>query len=140
MMKANLLGKLSTALVTGALLTAVFSAPSFAEGFTEEQAAAGKAKFGQNCQRCHAGDLTGNSPFPPITGDRFFGRWGGRTVNDRFNFVSTRMPFDRPGQLDKQAYVDIIAFWLSFNGYTPGNEALTNDPERMKQIVIQPQS
>ncbi len=139
-MKANLVGKLSAALVTGALLTAVFSAPSFAEGFTEEQAATGKAKFCQNCQRCHAGDLTGNSPFPPITGERFFGRWGGRTVNDLYNFVSSRMPFDRPGQLDKQDYVDIIAFWLSFHGYTPGNEALTNDPERMKQIVIQPQS
>ena len=125
-------------LVAGALLTAAFSASSFAEGFTEEQAAAGKAKYGQNCQRCHAGDLTGNSPFPPLTGDGFFSRWSGRTAADLFNFVSSRMPFDRPGQLDKQDYLDIVAYWLSFQGYAPGNEALTSG--NLSGVEIQPQS
>lgn len=105
-----------------------------AEGFTAEQAASGKAKFEQNCQRCHAGDLTGNGPFPPLTGERFMSRWGGRTSADLFNFISRRMPRDRPGQLAKEDYVEIVAFWLDFHGHAAGGETLTESTG----IVLQP--
>ncbi len=131
------IGKARTCLfgvLSAAAFGALVSSGAQAEGFTAEQAASGKAKFEQNCQRCHAGDLTGNVPFPPLTGDRFLSRWGSRTSGDLFNFISGRMPFDQPGQLAKEDYVEIIAFWLSIHGHAPGSEALTDSAE----IVLQP--
>lgn len=113
--------------VTAVAFGAFFLSGAHAEGFTEEQATSGKAKFEQNCQRCHAADLTGNGPFPPLTGDRFMSRWGSRTSAQLFNFISTRMPRDRPGQLANGDYVDIVAYWLSFHGHAAGGEALTGD-------------
>jgi mono/diheme cytochrome c family protein len=115
----------SLAAVAAIALGAFFASGAQAEGFTEGQAADGKAKYEQNCQRCHAADLTGNGPFPPLTGDRFMSRWGSRTSAELFNFISTRMPRDRPGQLAKADYVEIVAYWLSFHGKTAGGEALT---------------
>ncbi len=120
--------------LSAAAFGALVSSGAQAEGFTAEQAASGKATFEQNCQRCHAADLTGNGPFPPLTGDRFMSRWGSRTAGDLFNFISRRMPRDRPGELAKEDYVEIIAFWLSFHGHAPGSETLTDSA----QIVLQP--
>lgn len=131
------IGKVRTCLfgvLSAAAFGALVSPGAQAEGFTAEQAASGKATFEQNCQRCHAGDLTGNEPFPPLTGDRFLSRWGSRTSADLFNFISVRMPRDRPGQLAKEDYVEIVAFWLGFHGHAPGSEALTDSA----QIVLQP--
>ncbi len=130
-------GKIRTCLfgvLSAAAFGAFVSSGAQAEGFTAEQAASGKAVFEQNCQRCHAADLTGNGPFPPLTGDRFLSRWGSRTSGDLFNFVSRRMPRDRPGQLAKEDYVEIVAFWLSFHGHAPGGEALTDNAK----IGLQP--
>ena len=120
--------------LSAAAFGALVSPGAQAEGFTAEQAASGKATFEQNCQRCHAADLTGNGPFPPLTGDGFMSRWGSRTSGDLFNFISVRMPRDRPGQLAKEDYVEIVAFWLSFHGHAPGGEALTDGAG----IVLQP--
>ena len=122
----------------GALGAAVFvvllSSSGHAEGFTAEQAASGKVTFEKNCQVCHAADLTGNANFPPLTGERFMSRWGSRTAGDLFNFISRRMPFDRPGQLAQEDYVEIIAYWLSFNGHAPGTEPLTDSG----RVVLRP--
>lgn len=125
--------------VAGISLGVLFAFGAHAEGFTAEQAAAGKDKFAQNCQGCHGDDLTGRSFFPPITGDRFMSKWQGRTAAQLLTFMSTRMPNDRPGGLAMDDYTDILAYWLSFNGYTPGGGPLTNDPARLGQITIEPQ-
>ncbi len=133
-MRIGKVRKFSLGAVTAIALGALFASGAQAEGFTAEQAASGKATFEQNCQRCHAADLTGNGPFPPLTGDRFMSRWGSRTAGDLFNFISSRMPFDRPGQLAKEDYVEIVAYWLSFHGHAPGSDSLTDDAG----IVLQP--
>ena len=133
-MKIRKVGTCLLGLWSAAAFGALVSSGAQAEGFTAEQAASGKAKFEQNCQRCHAGDLTGNAPFPPLTGDGFMSRWGSQTSGDLFNFISRRMPFDRPGQLAKEDYVEIIAFWLRFHGHAPGGETLTDS----SQVALQP--
>ena len=83
---------------------------------------------------CHAADLTGNGNFPPLTGDGFMRRWGSKTSSDLFNFISRRMPFDRPGQLAEEDYVVIVAYWLSVHGHAAGNESLTSG----SGVVLQP--
>ncbi len=133
-MKIRKLRNYSAGLASAIALGGLLAPAAHAEGFTEEQAASGKAKFEQNCQRCHAGDLTGNAPFPPLTGDGFMSRWGSQTSGDLFNFISRRMPFDRAGQLAKEDYVEIVAFWLRFHGHAPGGETLTAS----SQVALQP--
>lgn len=128
----------SLGVVTAIALGAFLAPGAHAEGFTAEQAASGKATFEQNCQRCHAADLTGNRPFPPLTGEKFMSRWGSRTAGDLFNFISRRMPRDRPGQLAKEDYVKIVAYWLSFHSHAPGSEPLTDNADQLGRIVLQP--
>ncbi len=121
--------------VVTAMAVGAFLAPGAqADGFTAEQAANGKAKFEQNCSGCHRADLTGGGGFPALTGDRFMGSWGSKTSSDLFNFISRRMPFDRPGQLAEEDYVVIIAYWLSVHGHAPGNQSLTSG----SGVVLQP--
>ena len=105
-----------------------------AEGFTAEQVSNGKATFEQNCSGCHRADLTGGGGFPPLTGDGFMSRWGSKTSSDLFNYISRRMPFDRPGQLAEEDYVVIIAYWLSVHGHAPGSDTLTSG----SGVVLQP--
>ena len=133
-MKIRKIRTLALGVLSAAAFGALVAPGAQAEGFTAEQAASGKAVFEQSCQRCHAGDLTGNGGFPPLTGDRFMSRWGGRTSADLFDFISSRMPRGRPGQLAQKDYVEIVAFWLSFHGHAPGGEALTGSD----RIVLQP--
>ena len=64
--------------------------------------------------------------------------WGNQTAGDLFNFISSRMPYDRPGQLAKGDYVDIVAYWLSFHNHAPGSEALTDNADQLEEIVLQP--
>ena len=133
-MKIRKLRNYSVGLASAIALGGLLAPAAHAEGFTEEQAASGKAKFEQNCQRCHAGDLTGNAPFPPLTGDGFMRSWGSRTSADLFNFISSRMPFDRPGQLAKEDYVEIVAYWLSFHGQAASGETLAGS----SKVALQP--
>lgn len=120
--------------VTAAALGAFLAPGAQADGFTAEQVTNGKATFEKNCSGCHAADLTGNGNFPPLTGDGFMRRWGSKTSSDLFNFISRRMPFDRPGQLAEEDYVVIDAYWLSVHGHAAGNESLTSG----SGVVLQP--
>jgi hypothetical protein len=47
------------------------------------------------------------------------------------------MPKDAPGSLSRQAYVDLVAFVLSKNGFPAGRTPLDRDPERLKRILIE---
>ena len=42
----------------------------------------------------------------------------------------------KPGSLDDESYIDIVAFVLSFNGHPPGKDRLLPDPDALEQIVI----
>ncbi len=128
----------SLGVVTTIVLGALVSPGAHAQGFTAEQAASGKATFEKNCQQCHRADLTGGGGFPALTGERFMSSWGNQTAGDLFNFISNRMPFDRPGQLAKGEYVNIVAYWLSFHNHAPGSEPLTDDANQLEGIVLQP--
>ncbi|MBI4544210.1 MAG: PQQ-binding-like beta-propeller repeat protein, partial [Gemmatimonadetes bacterium] len=87
--------------------------------FTEAQAVAGKAIFNRNCGECHApGHFTHRG---------FLGAWAGRSLADLLGQLRETMPFDRPGQLAPQEYVDVIAYILTLNGLPPGRDTLRAD-------------
>jgi len=71
---------------------------------------------------------------PGLSGGEFYGQWG--TAGDLFDFFSVAMPPTNPGGLSDQAYTDILAFILSFNGYPSGEQELPIDPALFHAIPV----
>jgi len=88
--------------------------------FTEAQAQAGQAAYGQNCARCHdAGEA------PQLSGTGFLNAWASRTTKDLFARIKDTMPVDNPGVLTNDSATSIVAYILKNNGAAPGVAALT---------------
>src|SRR5512147_1340193 len=68
--------------------------------FTAQQASAGRAAYLQNCASCHGDDLAGP---PALAGRPFLNSWGPRSTRDLFGYVSTTMPPEAPGALQRDA-------------------------------------
>jgi mono/diheme cytochrome c family protein len=107
--------------------------------FSETQAQAGMQAYLGQCSACHGGGLEGRPPFPPLTGEQFLGNWSGRPLAELFDYISSEMPDDRPGELDERTYAQVTAYVLQQNGF-PAGEALEPRSDRLEQLTIgQPQ-
>jgi alcohol dehydrogenase (cytochrome c) len=93
--------------------------------YTAAQAAAGRATYQANCSSCHAENLSGQNSASALAGGVFMSSWGDRTPGDLVGFLEGAMPPSNPGGLGEQAYVNVTAFILDFNGARPGNQSLT---------------
>jgi hypothetical protein len=52
-----------------------------------------------------------------------------------YDFISTTMPQDNPGELSKDSYRDVLAYILRRNGYPKGTSDLTEDAIRSTAMV-----
>jgi len=104
--------------------------------YTEEQARRGEATYRQECSSCHYDDLQGQGSTPPLVGEAFFSRWGSLSMDDMLTAIRTTMPQGAPASLSNQAYVDVMAHMLKVNGIPAGDVELSDDRERLKQIVV----
>lgn len=104
--------------------------------YTADQAARGKAQYGQTCANCHMDDLSGSGQALPLAGDAFTQTWEGQSVADLFDLIHNTMPQDRPGTLSPDAVVDVISYLLQYNQYPAGKDELKNDPDALKKILI----
>ena len=93
--------------------------------YTAAQAATGRGIYQASCAGCHGADLGGVNNAAPLAGGLFIGSWGNRTTNDLVGFLQGAMPPGNPGSLGEEAYVNVVAFLLDYNGARPGNQALT---------------
>jgi alcohol dehydrogenase (cytochrome c) len=93
--------------------------------YTAAQATAGRAIYQTNCSGCHAADLSGLNSASALAGGLFMSSWGDRTPGDLVAFLEGAMPPGNPGSLGEQAYIDVAAFILDFNGARAGNQPLT---------------
>ncbi len=91
--------------------------------YTQQQAQAGAAKYADNCEQCHGAQLEGRAG-PALRGPAFAPPSANLTVGEIFTMVSQQMPASNPGSLDRQDYVEIIAYLLQQNGYPAGPQAL----------------
>jgi alcohol dehydrogenase (cytochrome c) len=114
-----------TKVVGTCFISVVCYAQQGAGVYTAAQAAAGRAIYQANCSGCHAGDLSGQNSASALAGGVFISSWGDRTPNDLVSFLEGAMPPSKPGGLGDQAYVNVTAFILDFNGAHPGNQPLT---------------
>lgn len=113
--------------VTAVLLLAATGAGTAGSvSFTSSQAATGQKQYATSCAQCHGEQLEGGAG-PALTGANFktLGTKVGAHVGDIFTYMSTNMPLNDPASLPRSAYVNIMAFILSKNGYKPGKKALT---------------
>ena len=104
--------------------------------YTDDQAKEGQTQYSQNCAKCHLDDLSGSGEAQALAGDTFTQTWEGETVNDLFQVTYTTMPPDSPGSLTPEAGLDVVAYLLQSNQFPAGKDALKNDPEALKNIII----
>jgi cytochrome c len=106
--------------------------------YTADQAKRGQAVFVESCAKCHLEDLSGGRDSPPLVGNEFLGGWKGKTVAAFFDEVRMTMPFDSPGSLKPEQYIDLIAYLFSANKFPAGDKELANEPAALEQIKFEP--
>ena len=74
---------------------------------------------------------------PGLTGVAFRFRWRGLKVADIYDSVQSTMPPEEPGTLSDQAYIDLVAFLLSANGYPTGDRELAADSGLLEGIAVE---
>ncbi len=108
-----------TALGTGRLMAATGD-------YTQAQATTGHQVFSQHCAKCHGSNLKGQSG-PPLAGKKFKSNleYSKMTAQQLFAFIKSQMPYDAPGSLSKDQYLQAMAYILSKNGYPQGSAPLS---------------
>lgn len=96
--------------------------------FSTKQAERGEAVYLTSCQSCHAKS--------EYTGDKFKTAWVTKSVFDVFNQIRTEMPEDNPGSLERQQYIDVVAYIFSLNAFPAGASDLPGDDDGLKKIKI----
>lgn len=97
--------------------------------FTAEQAERGEQTFDNTCSFCHA-----TSQF---SGSTFMRSWGGAPVDQLYSLIASTMPYDAPGSLSTQQYVDVVAYILELNDLPAGDTELPTDPAALSEIRIE---
>lgn len=115
------------------------AAPAAEALYTQEQAERGGELYGENCQECHAADLSGIDPFPALRGSSFFSNWEDSTVGELLEYVEQNMPLSAAGSLEPQTYADIMAHLLMRWGYPAGETELPADPAEVLEAPVEPQ-
>lgn len=100
-----------------------------------DQQARGKALYIDKCASCHQDTLKGTTETPPLTGDMFWTNWDTYSANNLVEQVRTTMPEDNPGGLQREQYVDVVAYILRFNE-VPVTGDLPSDSDALKKVTI----
>jgi mono/diheme cytochrome c family protein len=96
--------------------------------FSEQQAQRGEGVYRTSCQSCHAKN--------EYTGDKFKVAWVSKTAYDIFDSIRTLMPDDNPGSLERQEYIDVVAYIFSLNAFPAGSSDLPGDDDGLKKVRI----
>ena len=105
-----------------------FQGKAASEGvYTKAQAERGLNLYDGSCASCHE--------LSKFKGPEFAKAWTAKPLSELHTAVRS-MPMDAPGSLSPQEYVDILAYFLSLNGYPPGPTALANTDEAIKAIMV----
>lgn len=125
---------ISRILITAAAISLSGGLAMAQEGvYTADQAAMGKQQYNANCAACHGSNLEGIDA-PALSGLDFLGNWA--TAANIHGYFSVAMPPTAPGQLGDEAYVNILAYIMSFNGIPAGETELTSDPDELASINL----
>lgn len=107
-----------------------FQGKAASEGiYTKDQAERGLTVYDTGCASCHE--------LSKFKGTEFANAWVAKPLTELHTALMS-MPMDAPGSLKPQEYADIIAYFLSINGYPAGETELAGDEATIKSITIDP--
>jgi alcohol dehydrogenase (cytochrome c) len=112
------------------------AAPARAATFSAAQLERGKTAYAHNCASCHGKGLEAGEFGPPLKGQAFLDRWGGRPVADLSSYLRTNMPPGRTGELNADTYRTLIALLLNANGVAAGQQELPGDPGALAAMRV----
>ena len=95
--------------------------------YTAAQASRGQLLYDTSCASCHE--------LSKFKGTEFSNAWADKPMLDRHTAVVS-MPMDAPGSMKPQEYADMIAYFLSLNGYPAGQTELAGDEASIKAVKI----
>lgn len=95
--------------------------------YTASQAARGRDLYDSSCASCHE--------MSKFRGAEFAKAWTDKPMSDLHAAVIS-MPMDAPGSMKPLEYADIIAYFLSINGYPAGQAELDGSDAAIKGIKI----
>jgi mono/diheme cytochrome c family protein len=95
--------------------------------FTSAQADRGMSIYDGQCASCHE--------LSRFKGKDFASAWTDKPLTDLHTAVKS-MPMDNPGSLNPQEYADILAYFLSINGYPAGQAELKGDDAAIGAIKV----
>lgn len=96
--------------------------------FSAKQAERGEGVYQTSCQSCHTRS--------EYTGDKFKVAWLSKSAFDVFDQIRTTMPEDNPGSLERQQYIDVVAYIFALNAYPAGADELPSDDDGLKKVRI----
>lgn len=103
--------------------------------YTVAQSAQGKSVYAQSCASCHGPSLS-DGDAPPLSGNDFRQRWGGKSVESLLNTMNATMPPARPGGLGAEMYAQVLAYILQQNGVYAGSRELSFDPSAAEAMIL----
>ena len=95
--------------------------------YTTAQADRGMNIYDGQCASCHE--------LSRFKGKDFASAWTDKPLTDLHVAVKS-MPMDNPGSLQPQEYADILAYFLSINGYPAGQTELKGDDASIKAVKV----
>lgn len=95
--------------------------------YTTAQADRGMTIYDGQCASCHE--------LSRFKGKDFASAWTDKPLTDLHTAVKS-MPMDNPGSLQPQEYADILAYFLSINGYPAGQAELKGDEASIKAVKV----
>ena len=107
------------------------------ETFTQEQFDQGLILYEAHCANCHGRELQG-AVASSLKGRVFRDTWQkpGVDVDDLYYIIKTNMPPERPGLLNEEELLPILAFVLGNNGVAAGSSELIGKGEYLESIQI----
>lgn len=105
-----------------------FQAKAASEGvYTAAQAERGLTLYDGACASCHE--------LGKFKGEEFTKAWTDKPLTDLHTAVIS-MPMDAPGSMKPQEYADILAYFLSINGYPAGETELAGGEDAIKAVKL----
>jgi alcohol dehydrogenase (cytochrome c) len=104
--------------------------------FTIAQATQGRDVYAKNCASCHGTNLGGSEFASSLRGVSFTMNWGGKTADELFTFINTKMPPASPGSLGPGAAAQLVAFILQTNGVQAGDKEFPTDATAQSAMTI----
>jgi cytochrome c5 len=95
--------------------------------YTAAQATRGSTLYDTSCASCHE--------LSKFKGPEFVKAWTDKPMTELHAAVVS-MPMDAPGSMKPQEYADIIAYFLSLNGYPAGQAELEGSDAAIKGVKI----